>query len=45
MGAGGSAGYYEVANKDALTRRVAAINAEIEANPYYLGPELPDQGL
>ena len=36
MGAGGSAGYYEVANKDALTRRVAAINAEIEANPYYL---------
>ena len=36
MGTGGSAGYYEVANKDALTRRVAAINAEIEANPYYL---------
>ena len=30
MGTGGSAGYYEVANKDALTRRVAAINAEIE---------------
>ena len=36
MGTGGSAGYYEVANKDALTRRVTAINAEIEANPYYL---------
>ncbi len=36
MGTGGSAGYYEVANKDALTRRVAAINAKIEANPYYL---------
>ena len=26
----------DMANKDALTRRVAAINAEIEANPYYL---------
>ena len=36
MGTGGSAGYYEVANKDALTRRVAAINAEIEKDPYYL---------
>ena len=36
MGMGGSVGYYEVANKDALTRRVAAINAEIEADPYYL---------
>jgi len=36
MGTGGSAGYYEVANKAALTRRVAAINAKIEANPYYL---------
>ena len=36
MGTGGSAGYYEVANKDALTRRVAAINAEIEKDAYYL---------
>ena len=36
MGSGDSAGYFDMANKDALTRRVAAINAEIEANPYYL---------
>ena len=36
MGTGGSTGYYEVANKDALTRRVAAINAEIEKDAYYL---------
>ena len=36
MGSGDSAGYFDMANKDVLTRRVAAINAEIEANPYYL---------
>ena len=36
MGSGDSAGYFDMANKDTLTRRVAAINAEIEANPYYL---------
>lgn len=28
--------YYEVANKDALIRRVAAINAAIESDAYYL---------
>ena len=35
MGTGGTS-YYPVANKDALTRRVAAINAEIDKDPYYL---------
>ena len=32
MGSGDSAGYFDMANKDALTRRVAAINAEIESS-------------
>ena len=36
MGSGDSAGYFDMANKDALTRRVAAINAEIEKDAYYL---------
>ena len=36
MGNGGSASYFVLANKDALTRRVAEINAEIAKNADYL---------